>query len=607
MNRIKWLVVILTIVATGTLYGDNDVTTGMIEDYQIRQPVNVELPADFNVEEARTALRAARANGDQALVEDISTQLQTWWRNNANVTFGPEEQGSNPNPGPQWNIEKDNPVQNGSPDWGSDIRMDPRDGIRDVNITSISNGDLYAFCLWIDGTEDYGVILRSTDDGVTWNVAWNNSFGTTDIYDLGIVNDNDTLITWYILHNTSANTYRTWVRVCNPDASCSPIYWGSPTGNFNPIQYDDLHCCTDAAVWGTSEYVYATWSETYGTGPDSTRVMSAVSQENDVSTWETGPTRLRASNGSNIYYTGTRTAFGSATDMLWVVAWLHPNGYPTSFDRFVRGWYSTDYGTTWNSTPVDISDSNDGRDEYDCVVGGSHINTNWVVLATQVDTGSGGDLDVNNWYSTDDGTAWTWAGWVSNSYDNFLGDIWVDDNSNAFYGALRQNTSTNQYVRIKTGDITDPASWSGSLGINDNTTNLSNVYGPSISYNMGLGEAIMAWVDYNAALYSIWFDSESWTGIGNHAGQVVSPLAIALAPNPAKSIAAVSFTTQTAGRVAVSLYDATGRLIENLVDETRVAGTYSTTIQSDKLASGIYFVRVETPDGVGTKTMTIVR
>jgi|GEM_PF-3519633 len=607
MDRIKWIVVIMALVATGTLYADNDVTTGMIEEYQPQQTMRVELPANFNVEQARSELRAARQDGDQARVQLIASQLSAWWQQNASQTHNPDAQGNNsPNPGRQ-NIEKDNPMNNNAPDWGTDVRMDPRDNVYEVSVTSISNGDLYAFCKYVDGGgTDYGVLLRSIDGGLTWNLAWDNSFGTTDIYDLGIVNDNDTLITWYILHNTSANTYRTWVRVCNSDASCTAIYWGSPTGGFNPIEYTDLFCCTDAAVWGTTEYVYATWTETYGSGPDSTLVMNAVSYENDVSAWELGPTRLTNTNGANIYYAGNEIAFGSGTDRMWLISWLHPYNYPTSFDRTVKGWYSDDFGSTW-SARIDITPNNNALDEFDCAIAGAHTNTNWVVLATQVDTAYLTDRDVNCWYSTDDGATWTMDLWVSNSYENFFGDVWVDDNSTAFYGALRQNTGTAEYVRIKNGDIGDPTSWSGSLGINDNTSNLSDVYGPSVSCNAGLNEAIMAWVDYDAGIYSVWFDSEGWTGVAERPGPETSPLAIGLAPNPARSTATLSFTTQSQGRVTVALYDATGRLVETLVNDARAAGTYATTIDSRNIAAGIYFVRVETPDGVGTKTMTIVR
>jgi hypothetical protein len=603
------MIVLLTVVMMGTLTADNDVTTGVIVESQIQQPVSVDLPAGFNVEDARTELRQARLNGNTARFQLLSSQLSAWWRENSNQPFGPEEHGYNPDPGPQWDIESERPHNGNSPDWGTDVRMDPRDDIYDISITATSTGELYGICKWMDGSDTYGVIVRSTDNGLTWTPTWDNSFGSAyTIYDVGIYSANDTLVTWYVLEEVGAGNYRTWVRVVEANAATTPIYWGSPTGGFNPVEYTDLHCCSDAPVWGTSEYVYATWAETYGAGPDSTRVMSAVSWENDVSAWETGPTRLRASNGANIYYTGTRTAFGSSSDMMWIVAWLHPNLYPTTFDRLVRGWYSDDYGSTWNTTPVDITPSNNGRDEFDCVIAGSHTNANWVILATQVDTGSGGDRDCNNWYSTDDGTTWTWDGWVSNSLENFLGDIWVDDNSTAFYGALRQNTSTEELVKIKVGDITDPTSWTGSLTVNDVTTELSDVYGPSISYNPGNSDAIMAWNDYVGIDYSIWFDSESWaTGIAERPGREVSSLSINLAPNPAKSSARLSYTVQTQGRVQVSLYDATGRLLDNLVDEILAAGTYSTTIESENIAAGIYFVRVETPDGVGTKTMTIVQ
>jgi flagellar hook assembly protein FlgD len=64
---------------------------------------------------------------------------------------------------------------------------------------------------------------------------------------------------------------------------------------------------------------------------------------------------------------------------------------------------------------------------------------------------------------------------------------------------------------------------------------------------------------------------------------------------------------QTEGQVNISLYDASGRLVSNLVNEAKSAGTHSTAIESDEIAAGVYFVKVETPDGTGTKTMTIVR
>jgi hypothetical protein len=606
MTRIKWFAIVCALICASMVYGANDVTTGEItEGYQLHKPVAVALPENFDVEAATAAIREARQAGDQELVRELAAQLSAYWQNNVEHTYSPQEHGYNAEP-PKWNTENKNNPQSGPPDWGDDVRIAPEDEVRDVRIASISNGDLYSIAIRVDAS-GYAVMMhRSTDDGQTWTVYWDNAFGAGySISSVGIANDNDTLVTWYILTNSS-NQCRTWVRVVLPGGIDNPIYYGSPTGGFNPVGYNNLHITTDAPVYGTGEYIYATWTEVYGTGPDSTRVMSAVSYENDVSTWELGPTRLRASSGANIYYTGTRTAYGSATDRMWIVAWLHPLGYPTTYDRQVRGWYSDNYGATWNTTPVDITSATNGIDEYECALAGSHSNTNWVVLATQDTVTTGVNHDVNCWYSTDDGANWTFLTWITN-YDNYLSDVWVDENSTAFYAACRSNSAGAEHERYKEGSISDPASWTNSVIVNDNTTNLSDVYGPSVSYNMGTGDAILAWTDYASSIYSIWFDAEGWTAISERPGQEVSPLAIGLAPNPAKSIATLSYTTQTEGRITVSLYDAAGRLVENLVNETKAAGTYSTAIDSRNIAAGIYFVRVTTPDGIGTKTMTIVR
>lgn len=604
MAHIKWFTVACAIFCVGLAFADNDVTTGMVsEGYQVQQPATVVLPENFDAEAASAAIREARQAGDQERVRELAAQLSAWWQNNVAHTYSPQERGYNAEP-PVWNTESHNP-QGGSPDWGDDVRIAPQDGVRDVKIASISNGDLYSYALWIDGTTDHILMHRSTDDGQTWTVYWDNSFGTLDISSLGILNDNDTLITWYVLQ--SGSTYRTWVRVVLPGTNDTPIYWGSPTGDFNPIIYSNLHITTDAPIYTTGEYVYATWSEQYGSGPDSTRVMSAVSYSNDVSAWEIGPTRLRASSGANIYYTGTRTAFGSDSDRMWIIAWLHPLGYPTTYDRQIRGWYSDNYGSTWNTTPVDITSATNDIDEYDCAVAASHSNANWVIICTE-DSLAGVEMDANCWYSTDDGTNWTHRYWVYSTYDNFLGNVWVDDNSNAFFGTCRSNTGTAEQVRYKEGSISDPNSWATSVVINDNTASLSDVYGPSVSYNMGNGDAVIAWNDYNSAIYSIWFDSEDWvTGVAELPVNEITRLNLRLAPNPAIAFAKLTYSISTEGMVNIVMYDATGRLVKDLVNETKAAGEYSVNIDNTDLAAGIYFVKVETPDGASTKTMTIVR
>ncbi|MBA7556048.1 hypothetical protein ES705_48745 [subsurface metagenome] len=57
----------------------------------------------------------------------------------------------------------------------------------------------------------------------------------------------------------------------------------------------------------------------------------------------------------------------------------------------------------------------------------------------------------------------------------------------------------------------------------------------------------------------------------------------------------------------ISVFDAAGRSVSTLVNETKPAGDYTFTLKNQNLAAGIYFVRVQTPEGVNTKSMTIIR
>jgi hypothetical protein len=103
--------------------------------------------------------------------------------------------------------------------------------------------------------------------------------------------------------------------------------------------------------------------------------------------------------------------------------------------------------------------------------------------------------------------------------------------------------------------------------------------------------------------YFDWFGN---TGIAEGNKQISTSL-VSLSPNPSNGLAKLSFTVKNQGNVKVSIYDASGRLVNNLINETRTAGTYMLNLVNQELPNGVYFVRVETPDGTTSKTMTIVR
>jgi len=110
-------------------------------------------------------------------------------------------------------------------------------------------------------------------------------------------------------------------------------------------------------------------------------------------------------------------------------------------------------------------------------------------------------------------------------------------------------------------------------------------------------------VAQNAVCY---FDRSDWVGVEEVSKDATAHW-IMLAPNPSYRTARLSYVVSKAGDVKISLYDAIGRLVNTLVDETQQAGEYSLTLNNHSLSAGVYFIRVETVDDVTTEAMTIVK
>jgi hypothetical protein len=104
-------------------------------------------------------------------------------------------------------------------------------------------------------------------------------------------------------------------------------------------------------------------------------------------------------------------------------------------------------------------------------------------------------------------------------------------------------------------------------------------------------------------------DDDDHKGKGDDHDHVISAQA---QPNPLNPHTALLFTTARDGRVRVAVYDTQGRLVKKLMDDFRIAGpqrlTWDGTNESNlRVTSGVYFLRIQAPEGSGTRRVAVVK
>ncbi|HWA04999.1 MAG TPA: T9SS type A sorting domain-containing protein, partial [Ignavibacteria bacterium] len=139
----------------------------------------------------------------------------------------------------------------------------------------------------------------------------------------------------------------------------------------------------------------------------------------------------------------------------------------------------------------------------------------------------------------------------------------------------------------------------GATWINDNSgtnTELIDVYFPSSArgWTVGAGGVIK----YRGAALGI-------TGISSK-----TPEKFSLSqnyPNPFNPETKFKFAVANTGSVNINVYDAAGKLVENLVNGNYSAGVYEVSWNAVKYTSGVYFYTIVTSEFTETKKMLLVK
>jgi len=94
--------------------------------------------------------------------------------------------------------------------------------------------------------------------------------------------------------------------------------------------------------------------------------------------------------------------------------------------------------------------------------------------------------------------------------------------------------------------------------------------------------------------------------VGIH-GQVNSPAAIRLFPNPASSTARISFNLSTGSDVTINIYNGTGMLVRSEKRRMTAAGKQEADIDVEMLANGMYIVELITGEMRSATKLSVAR
>ncbi|MCH8836929.1 MAG: S8 family peptidase, partial [Candidatus Marinimicrobia bacterium] len=78
-------------------------------------------------------------------------------------------------------------------------------------------------------------------------------------------------------------------------------------------------------------------------------------------------------------------------------------------------------------------------------------------------------------------------------------------------------------------------------------------------------------------------------------------------PNPFNPVTTIQYHLPRPGEVRLRLYNLRGQLVRTLIDDFRAAGVHSVALNSDRLASGVYFYRLEAGDFTRTRKMVLLK
>lgn len=152
-----------------------------------------------------------------------------------------------------------------------------------------------------------------------------------------------------------------------------------------------------------------------------------------------------------------------------------------------------------------------------------------------------------------------------------------------------------------------------SFSISGNTVFLNSSYTPVQSSSIQVGQTVTVWAspDQSGNLKAVQVQQISGSVTSVNDGSKESlPTNYELNqnyPNPFNPTTSISFTLSKVENVSLTVYNIIGQEVASLINGQMNAGLHVVTFNAAKLASGIYFYRLQTSDFVAIKKMVLLK
>ena len=203
-------------------------------------------------------------------------------------------------------------------------------------------------------------------------------------------------------------------------------------------------------------------------------------------------------------------------------------------------------------------------------------------------------------------------------------DIFVTTNSqlNSFRASdktvyLMKNQSYNpNYTAVFPTFISQISSKSPNLSASINNTQILQYDNQNKIFKSLTSGETSAIITYRGVADTVYFvvDTTDYitTGVGddNANNKIIIPTVYSLEqnyPNPFNPTTVICYQIASLGKVSLKVYDLLGREVATLVNDVKSAGTYTATFNATKMASGIYFYRLQAGSFTQTKKLVLLK